>query len=272
MKIVTTAYGLVRSLAMLNDTLQSYAKHRSPDSSLIVVADCRQNCTEAARMIRTAGARHVTLRTRAPEHPSIAAFRSACKSRMHQSNAKNYLLAMQLLRNGLADAAHGGASAHAGASAVSAVSAVVAWRIDTRIVAPVDAAELAPWRHHRRIYVSRQQGGAGLHDRFMIASAEAARRVTDYRIARLQNLTNKGANASCRYGEPLLLDAVLALNLSVGFTRTRVVRVRGDLAVPDVDRSLVLREIPPRGWMRMMNRLPPVLNCSDTVCTVLKHQ
>ena len=271
MTIVTVAYGLIRSLAMLNDTLASYLKNKPANSTLVVRADCPHNGSEAARMLRAAGARHVTLHTRAPKHPPLTAFRGSCKSRMHQSNAKNYLLAMQLLHKGLVDATHAGASAHAGASVVSAVSAVVAWRIDTRLVAPVDAAELAPCRHPRRIYVSRQQGGAGLHDRFMIASAEAARRVTDYRLALLQNLTNKGANASCLYGEPLLLDAVLALNLSVGFTRTRVVRVRRDLAVPDVDRSLVLREIKPRGWMRTMNRLPQALNCSNTVCTVLKQ-
>ena len=162
---------------------------------------------------------------------------------------------MELLNSGLAHATRARADT------------IVAWRVDTRLVTPIDVLQLKPWEHKRRIFVSPEQGGVGLHDRFITADLETLRAVTQYRLDRLKNLTtHEGRNMTCLYGESLLLDAVLAMNFTVVFTDTRVVRVRADLAVPDVDRSLVLHEIKPRGWMKGMNRPPPYMNCTKTKC------
>ena len=232
-QVVVIAYGLVRSLAMLNDTLQSYQNNKPAKlGSLIVEADCRDNCTITSSMLRAAGARHVRLHHSAPQSATIASFNTrACKTRTQQTNALNYFVAMQLLNAGIAHAAR----AHA--------DAVVAWRVDTRLVAPIDVLRLAPWEHPRRIFVSSEQGGIGLNDRFVIADLATAQAVTEHRLRYLENLARQNnSKATCMYGERLLLRSVLKLNLSVGFTRTRVVRVRADLTVPDVDRALVLHK------------------------------
>ena len=253
MKLAVVGYGLVRSLAMLNVTLQSF-ENNSRHADFVVAADCRENCSAATSMFRAAGARHVWLRHRTPASPTLAHFKHSCKNRLHQTNALHYLYAMQLLGNGIEHAARARADA------------IVAWRVDTRLVTPIDAEQLGPW-DHGRIFTSPEQGGAGLFDRFLMADAETLRDVTRYRLNRLKNLTmHEGWNMTCLYGEPLLLNAVVALNMTVGFTRTRVVRVRADLTVPDVDRALVLHEIPPRGWMKGMNRMPAGFNCTKTTC------
>ena len=49
--------------------------------------------------------------------------------------------------------------------------------------------------------------------------------------------------------------------LRVAFTRTRVVRVRADGYVPDVDQAIVLGRIPARSWMRGINALSQTLRC-----------
>ena len=150
-------------------------------------------------MLRAAGAR-VRLRHRMPQSPAPDDFERACKTRLQGNNAWNYLHAMEMLNAGIAHAARARADA------------VVAWRVDTRLVAPIDVLRLAPWDHQRRIFVSSEQGGIGLYDRFMIANLDAAQAVTEYRLRRLENLTkDEGSNASCTYGEPLLLEAVLQL-------------------------------------------------------------
>ena len=51
-------------------------------------------------------------------------------------------------------------------------------------------------------------------------------------------------SAECVYGEGLALRAVERAGLSVAFTRARLVRVRRDLHVPDVDQALTLETTP----------------------------
>lgn len=202
-----------------------------------------------------ASAAHVSIRAHAARAPRNA-FARVCKQGVERTNAFNYLQAMQLLSSGVAHATRLGADA------------VVVWRIDTRLLNPLDVDALQPWAHPHKIFVPRLQAGGGVYDRFLVSDLTTARASTRYRYDSMLALLNSTANHTCAYGERLMLRAVLALNLSVGYTRTRIVRVRADLSVPDVDRAHVLREIQPRGWMRGMNRYADELNCTADGCVI----
>ena len=202
-----------------------------------------------------ASAAHVSIHAHATRAPRNA-FARSCKQGVERTNAFNYLQAMQLLSSGVAYATRLGADA------------VVVWRIDTLLLNPLDVDALQPWNHPQKIFVPRLQAGGGVYDRFLISDLTTARASTRYRYDYMLALLNSTTNHTCAYGERLMLRAVLALNLSVGYTRTRIVRVRADLSVPDVDRAHVLREIQPRGWMRGMNRYAKELNCSADGCVI----
>tara|TARA_B100000787_G_scaffold127966_1_gene96986 strand:+ start:116 stop:343 length:228 start_codon:yes stop_codon:yes gene_type:complete len=63
-----------------------------------------------------------------------------------------------------------------------------------------------------------------------------------------------------------------SLNLRIGFTRTRIVRVRADGYVPDIDKAASLGTIRPRGWMMSANNLSSELRCNERtgLCTFRK--
>jgi hypothetical protein len=244
MLVRVIAYGLIRSLAMLNVTLESYLQHRPRGAHVELVAYCYcpyGNQADAENMLLAAGAAFVYL------EPPNATTLPTCRTRQQRVEHANELAAARLAEDASDDALFGYVS--------------VLWRIDTRLVSPVDVARTAPWLHPWRVYVPRTQAGAGLNDRFEYGAANAVHALALRRLEMLE--------AACLYGEPQLLAAVRALVMEVGFTSTRVVRVRADLSVPDVDRALVLHTIPPRGWMRGMNRFPnaSVLRCTHDVCT-----
>ena len=243
MLVRVIAYGLIRSLAMLNVTLKSYLQHkpRGPHAELVAYCHCHHDDqADAENMLVAAGAAFVYL-----EPPNTTTL-SVCRTRQQRAEHANELAAARLAEDASDDALFGYVS--------------VLWRIDTRLVSPIDVARTAPWLHPWRMYLPRTQAGAGLNDRFMYGSANAVHALALQRLEMLE--------AACAYGEPQLLAAVRAIAMEVGFTSTRVVRVRADLRVPDVDRALVLHAIPARSWMRNMNRFPnaSVLRCTRDVC------
>ena len=131
---------------------------------------------------------------------------------------------------------------------------VVLWRLDTELRTPVDVRALAPWAHCPDcVHVPCEQNGGYLNDRFAHGGADAMRR---FQLARVALLRTR-----CDYGERCALAAARAARVRIAFTRTRVIRVRADGSVPDVDRAAVLNAIPARSWMKRINALSDALRC-----------
>ena len=112
------------------------------------------------------------------------------------------------------------------------------WRIDTELVSPIETLSLTPWKYPRRIYVPYLQNGGQLNDRFLLGHPNAIASLIASRASLIAS--------DCTFGEPAMIRLVKTLDLTVSFTRTRVVRRRFDLATTSVDAAATLGLVPPR--------------------------
>jgi hypothetical protein len=243
------AFGLVRSAAMLDLTMDSLERHAPAGAALIVrgYASAAVFGAAHARLNRT------TLRLR-----SIALFdvralarpppalRRCSGDAARAAEHRNELVAAQLLL-------------HVPSHDWTAADAVVLWRLDTELVSDMESPTSPPID---QILVPHLQSGGLLNDRYLTGRAQTVRRLVVARAALL--------GSECVYGERALVRLVHDLRVRVAFTRTRVVRRRADLWVPDVDRAASLGSIPARGWMLRINALSPALVCNNRTaeCTV----
>lgn len=232
------AYGLVRSIPMLDVTMQSIEDFAPVNASFEVSAYCSEALLARARARINATAimvLKVSLLTSATPHYGPRACDNPQAEREHQ----NELQANMLLTHSWGN-----------------VDTVVFWRLDTQLLSPIDAANFRPWRHPWRLYVPYLQSGAQINDRFLYGHPRAMKALQKERVARL--------GLACKYGEGLLLDLVRDLNFTLSFSRTRIIRRRADLYVPQIDAiaSLGSQWDTARGWMLQMNTLPGNLICS----------
>tara|TARA_B100002052_G_scaffold28660_1_gene22251 strand:+ start:41 stop:913 length:873 start_codon:yes stop_codon:yes gene_type:complete len=238
--VLVVAYGLVRSVSTLERTMASFAEHAPRGARLSVAAQCaRTECAAAYALLNRSRPQTLTLTCRAPAPPPprrvcAAVNASATRGAQHAAYYSAHRALVALL-DWDADA-------------------VVLWRLDTELHAPIDVRALAPWAGCRDcVHVPWMQHGRMLNDRFSYGSAGAMLRYERALVAHMER--------RCAYGEEAALEAVRASRLRVAFTRARVVRVRADGYVPDVDQAIVLGRIPARSWMRAINTLSPQLRC-----------
>ena len=250
--VLIVAFGLIRSIPMLHTTMQSLETYAPEGARLTVRAFCRASEVAAVhtRLNRTTlplqSIALFDLRAHATSSPTLhhAPVPHPCAGApintrlLHQ----NYLEAAQLLLH-LHD---------------WSADTVVVWRIDTELVSPIESGALMPWRHPRRVYVPYLQSGGFLNDRFVLGHP--------YPIKLLLQAREALVASRCTYGEPALMHLIQTLNLTVAFTRTRVVRRRSDLAVPEVDATAVLGEDRARPWMKNINSLSRECVCSQRSC------
>lgn len=105
-----------------------------------------------------------------------------------------------------------------------------------------------PWLHPRKVVVPYLQSGGLLNDRLMLGHPAAIRKLHEARIERLAS--------ECVYGEPLLVNLIKQLHLTIGFTRSRIVRRRSNLSIPRVDAVATLGRKTPSMWMKAINTFP----------------
>ena len=211
LRVLIVAFGLVRSLPMLETTLGSLAHFAPANATLAVRADVPKDLMQAAHACLK---RRVALRTlstiffEAHEAPPIHACNSSKKRAIEHRNereAAHLLMAVDDDDWVEADVA-------------------VLWRIDTELVSPIEAPALPVGR----VLLPYLQSGGLLNDRYLVAHATTAQTLIDARAQLLEN--------ECVYGERALVRLLRTLNARVGFTRTRIVRVRADGLVPDIDK------------------------------------
>ena len=245
LRVLIVAFGLVRSLPMLETTLGSLARFAPANATLSVSADVPKDLMGAAHACLK---RRVALRTldtiffEAREAPPVHACNSSAKWRAIEH--RNEREAAHLLKAVDDD------------EWLEADVAVL-WRIDTELVSPIEAPALPVGR----VLLPYLQSGGLLNDRYLVAHATTAQTLIDARAQLLEN--------ECVYGERALVRLLRELDMRVGFTRTRIVRVRADGFVPDIDKAASLGKIRPRAWMRWMNNLTSALRCNErtALCT-----
>ena len=244
LRVLIVAFGLVRSLPMLETTLASLARFAPANASLSVRADVPKDLMEAAHACLR---RRVALRTlntilfEAHEAPPIHSCNSSTRRAIEHRNERE---AAYLLKSVDDD------------EWVEADVAVL-WRIDTELVSPIEAPALPVGR----VLLPYLQSGGLLNDRYLVAHVETVQGLVD---ARAQLLDRE-----CVYGETALVRLLRELDARVGFTRTRITRVRADGFVPDIDKAASLGTIRPRAWMRWANNLTSALRCNEraALCT-----
>ena len=229
---------------MLDTTMASLERAAPAGATLVIRADVPKDWLEAAhaRLLR-----HST-----PRIVSVILFESkatngtlACDGDSRRSaeyhNERNAAL--------LLEAVH---------TEWDAADLAVIWRIDTELVSPIESPALPVGR----VLVPFLQNGGLLNDRYLVGRVATIKTLIDARVALL--------DAECTYGEEALVRLLQQLNLSVSFTRTRIVRRRSDQWIPDIDRAASLGTIRPRGWMQAMNKLSPALRCNEqaALCTL----
>lgn len=133
----------------------------------------------------------------------------------------------------------------------------VLWRIDTELVSPIESPALPVGR----ILVPHLQNGGLVNDRYLVGAVAT--------VKELVNARSKLINTECVYGEETLVRLLYKLRLNVSFTRTRIIRRRENLYVPDIDRVASLGNMPARTWMMRANSLARTFVCNnDAVCFV----
>ena len=251
--MLIVAFGLIRSIPMLHVTIMRSLETYAPvGARLTVRAFCRASEVAAvhARLNRTTlplqSIALFDLRTHTTSPPTLghtpAPHPCAGAPDRNRLSHQNELEAAQLLLH-LHDWSAG---------------TVVVWRIDTELVSPIESVALMPWQHPRRVYVPYLQSGGFLNDRFLLGHP--------YPIKLLLQAREALIASRCTYGEPALMHVIQTLNLSVSFTRTRVVRRRQTLAVPAVDAIASLGQDRARPWMKNINSLPQETICSQRSC------
>lgn len=243
-RVMIVAFGLLRSLAMLETTLAGLARFAPTNATLTVHADVPIELMEAARVCLR--------RHSAPRNVGTTFFEAHDWSPIHEcdNDAKrciehrNEREAAYLLKSVDDDA-------------WVAADVAVLWRIDTELVSPIEVPALPVGR----VLVPYLQSGGLLNDRYLVANVATARELIDARARLLDK--------ECVYGERALVRLLRELNASVGFTRTRIVRVRADGHVPDIDQAASLGKIRPRAWMMSANALSSELRCNErtALCT-----
>ena len=244
LRVLIVAFGLVRSLPMLETTLVSLARFAPANATLSVRADVPKDLMEAAHASLQ---RRVTLRTlntilfEAHEAPPVHSCNSSKRRAIEHRNERE---AAYLLKSVDDD------------EWVEADVAVL-WRIDTELVSPIEAPALPVGR----VLVPYLQNGGLLNDRYLVAHVATAQGLIDARTQLLES--------ECVYGETALVRLLRELDARVGFTRTRIVRVRADGYVPDIDKAASLGTIRPRAWMRWANNFTSALRCNEraALCT-----
>ena len=243
-RVLVVAYGLIRSLRMLETTLASLVRFAPANVTLAVRADVPERLFGEAlvRQLQGLDLRIVNVAFFSARVPNGTL---ACNGNtMRAAELSNELRAAHLLLDvrdewNYADVA-------------------VLWRIDTELVSPMEAPALPP----DRVLVPYLQSGGQLNDRYLVGNVAIVRKLVEARASLLA--------AECVYGEPALVRLLRELQLRVGFTRTRIVRRRADLWIPDVDRAASLGSVPARSWMKKINTLSPKLRCDNrtALCTM----
>ena len=243
LKVLVVAFGLVRSLPMLATTLASLERYAPANATLAVRAVVNTDLFAAANArLRLCARLRTVSATFFEAHDSVPI--QTCDSAKRAAEYRNELEAAHLLTS-VGDE-------------WDAADVVVLWRIDTELVSPIEAPALPAGS----VLVPHLQSGGALNDRYLVGHAATVRRLVDARAALLET--------ECVYGEAALVRLLRELGLRVGFTRTRIVRRRADMYIPDVDRAASLGDIKARSWMRVINTLDPALRCnqSTAICTV----
>ena len=244
LRVLVIAYGLIRSLRMLETTLASLVRFAPANVALAVRADVPERLL-GETLVRQ-------LQDLSLSDVSVALFPArlsngtlACNGNARRAAEHgNEVRAARLLLD-----------VH---DEWNYSDVAVLWRIDTELVSPIEAPALPP----DRVLVPYLQSGGQLNDRYLVGHVEVVRKLVERRARLLE--------AECVYGEPALVRLLRELRLRVGFTRTRIVRRRADLWIPDVDRAASLGSISARSWMHKINTLSPELRCNNrtAMCTV----
>jgi len=244
LRVLIVAFGLVRSLPMLETTLASLARFAPANATLSVRADVPKDLMEAAHACLKRRVALRTLNTILFEAHDASPVHTCNDSKKRAIEHRNEREAAYLLKSVDDDEWVEG-------------DVAVLWRIDTQLVSPVEAPALPVGR----VLVPYLQNGGLLNDRYLVAHATTAQALIDARAQLLEN--------ECVYGERALVRLLRTLNACVGFTRTRIVRVRADGYVPDIDKAASLGTIRPRAWMRSANNLTSALRCNarTALCT-----
>ena len=244
LRVLVVAFGLVRSLPMLETTLGSLARFAPANATLAVRADVPKDLMQAAHACLK---RRVALRTlstilfEAHEAPPIHACNSSTRRAIEHRNEREAAYLLKSVDD----------------EDWAEADVAVLWRIDTELVSPIEAPSLPVGR----VLLPYLQSGGLLNDRYLVAHATTAQALIDARAQLLEN--------ECVYGETALVRLLRTLNARVGFTRTRIARVRADGYVPDIDKAASLGKIRPRPWMRWANNLTAALRCNarTALCT-----
>jgi|SaaInlV_125m_DNA_1040241.scaffolds.fasta_scaffold01647_5 hypothetical protein len=245
-RVLVVAFGLVRSLPMLETTLASLVRFAPADTTLVVRADVPERLFGEAlvRRLQDLDLRtvNVTLFSARVPNGTLACNGSTQRAAEHSNELRAARLLKSVDDDDAWDEAH----------------VVVLWRLDTELVSPIEAPALPP----DRVLLPYLQSGGQLNDRYLVGHVEVVRKLVERRASLLE--------AECVYGEPALVRLLRELRLRVGFTRTRIVRRRADLWIPDVDRAASLGSIPARSWMQKINTLSPELLCDNrtALCTM----
>ena len=244
LRVLIVAFGLVRSLPMLETTLASLTRFAPANATLSVRADVPKDLMEATHACLKRRVALRTLNTILFEAHDASPVHACNDSKKRAIEHRNEYEAAYLLKSVDDDEWAEG-------------NVAVLWRIDTQLVSPVEAPALPVGR----VLVPCLQNGGLLNDRYLVAHTETAQRLINARSQLLEN--------ECVYGETALVRLLRALNARVGFTRTRIVRVRGDGYVPDIDKVASLGTIRPRAWMRWANNVTSELRCNQraALCT-----
>ena len=238
LRVLIVAFGLIRSLPMLETTLGSLVRFAPPNATLMVRANVPQHLLESAQAYLKLHAKLHTINVifyEVYEAPPIHSCGGDAKRAIEHRNEREAARLLKLVDDDEWDEAH----------------VVVLWRIDTKLVSPIEVPALPAGR----VLVPYLQNGGLLNDRYLVGSVATVRKLIDARATLLE--------AECVYGEPALVRLLSELNLKVGFTRTRIMRVRADGYVPDIDNVASLGTILPRAWMQKANALSPALVCDE---------
>ena len=164
LRVLIVAFGLVRSLPMLETTLASLARFAPANATLSVRADVPKDLMEATHASLK---RRVALRTlntilfEARDSPPVHTCNNNAKRAIDHRNERE---AAYLLKSVDDD------------EWVEADVAVL-WRIDTQLVSPVEAPALPVGR----VLLPYLQNGGLLNDRYLVAHVETAQGLIDAR-------------------------------------------------------------------------------------------
>lgn len=273
--IAILVYGLVRSERMLECTSASLYVHIIRPLILDAVTFVHAWCVppacdvgNASALLRrwpiSEGRLHMKFGSSQPKQLGAAGPASRCvgnltkESRGNVANAASALLS--LIQAHLAFSA---------SDAARNVKSTMIARIDVLFIGPTHLRfhKTKPWLHPRTIYLPGWQSHSGLNDRFSFGARGAMK------VFLMQRLDLMMGTDQCWDWGPEFACCIAAkrANLSVRFTDVRFVRLRGNLDVPRLDRSVILNSTADQRnwhakhavvcsgeWMNKVTRLLPV--------------